>query len=60
MSEKILIVEDDLVMRETLAYNLDKEGYAVLTAVDDYITKPFSMRELLARIKAPLRPRRSI
>lgn len=118
MGEKILIVEDDLVMRETLAYNLSKEGYAVLTAgdgpkaveitqrenpdliildimlpgidgfevcrlvrressvpivmltartdeidcvvglevgADDYITKPFSMRELLARLKAHLR-----
>jgi DNA-binding response OmpR family regulator len=118
MSEKILVVEDDLVLRETLAYNLDKEGYEVCTAedgtravalaeeeapdlvlldimlpgidgfevcrilrqesnapiimltarddevdkvvglevgADDYLTKPFSMRELLARIKAQLR-----
>jgi DNA-binding response OmpR family regulator len=118
MSEKVLVVEDDLVLRETLAYNLDKEGYEVLTAedgsyavtlakeqmpdlvlldimlpgidgfevcrilrqesnapvimltarddevdkivglevgADDYLTKPFSMRELLARIKAQLR-----
>ncbi len=118
MTQKILIVEDDLVLRETLAYNLTKEGYVVLTAgdgpnaveitrrekpdliildimlpgidgfevcrtvrressvpivmltartdevdcvvglevgADDYLTKPFSMRELLARIKAHLR-----
>ncbi len=118
MSEKILIVEDERVMRETLAYNLVKEGYVTITAADgkkavelaraeqpdlvlldimlpgldgfevcrilrqeqripilmltarteeidrivgfevgadDYLTKPFSMRELLARIKAQLR-----
>lgn len=118
MSETILIVEDDLVLRETLEYRLANEGYRISTAADgyealeaaqedspdlvlldvmlpgidgfevcrilrqemtmpilmltartdevdrvvgleigadDYITKPFSMRELLARVKAQLR-----
>jgi len=118
MAEIILVVEDDLVLRETLVYNLAKQGYDVNAAVDgrqavemarqrppdlvlldimlpkldgfevcrllrqelrapiimltartdevdkvvglevgadDYLTKPFSMRELLARIKAQLR-----
>lgn len=118
MAEKILIVEDELALQETLAYNLKKEGYQVetigngryalesarklkpdlivldimlpemdgfevarilrkemssailmLTArddeidrvvglevgADDYLTKPFSMRELIARVKAQLR-----
>ncbi len=118
MPEKILIVEDEPVLRETLAYNLTRQGYLVetvgdgqlavdlarstqpdlilldimlpgmdgfevcrilrqemnipilmLTArddeidrvigleigADDYITKPFSMRELMARVKAQLR-----
>jgi DNA-binding response OmpR family regulator len=118
MPEKILIVEDELSLQETLAYNLKKEGYIVetvgdgrtalesarklkpdlivldimlpemdgfevarilrkemstailmLTArddeidrvvglevgADDYLTKPFSMRELIARVKAQLR-----
>lgn len=118
MVEKILIVEDELSLQETLAYNLKKEGYVVetvgngryalesarklkpdlivldimlpemdgfevarilrkemssailmLTArddeidrvvglevgADDYLTKPFSMRELIARVKAQLR-----
>ncbi len=118
MSEKILIVEDEPSLQETLAYNLKKEGYEVeavgdgrsalasarklkpdlivldimlpemdgfevarilrkeissailmLTArddeidrvvglevgADDYLTKPFSMRELLARVKAQIR-----
>jgi two-component system OmpR family response regulator len=115
---KILIVEDDTNLLETLKYNLRKEGYDVVTAVDgaqalevarqekpdliildimlpvlsgyevcrilrkdttvpilmltakieeidkvvgleigadDYMTKPFSMRELLARVRAMLR-----
>ena len=118
MSEKILIVEDEPTLQETLAYNLTRQGYIVeiasdglaaleaarrqhpdlivldlmlpkldgfevcrilrqemnvtilmLTArddeidrviglemgADDYITKPFSMREFLARVKAHLR-----
>lgn len=118
MPEKILIVEDELALQETLAYNLKKEGYILetvgdgrsaleaarklkpdlivldimlpemdgfevarilrkemttailmLTArddeidrvvglevgADDYLTKPFSMRELIARVKAQLR-----
>lgn len=118
MPETILVVEDELSLQETLAYNLKKEGYAVetvgdgrsaleaarrlrpdlivldimlpemdgfevarilrkemsaailmLTArddeidrvvglevgADDYLTKPFSMRELLARVKSQLR-----
>jgi len=118
MTETILIVEDELSLQETLAYNLKKEGYTVetvgdgraalesarrlkpdlivldimlpemdgfevarilrkemsaailmLTArddeidrvvglevgADDYLTKPFSMRELMARVKSQLR-----
>jgi len=118
MPETILIVEDELSLQETLAYNLKKEGYAVetvgdgraaleaarrlkpdlivldimlpemdgfevarilrkemsaailmLTArddeidrvvglevgADDYLTKPFSMRELMARVKSQIR-----
>src|SRR5512135_2869453 len=123
MPEKILVVEDELSLRETLAYNLKKEGYTVETVgdgraaleaarrlkpdllvldimlpeidgfevarvvrkemttailmlparddeidrvvglevgADDYLTKPFSMRELLARVKAQLRRTRLI
>jgi DNA-binding response OmpR family regulator len=115
---RVLIVEDDLNLLETLKYNLRKEGYDVVTAADgeqaievarrekpdllildimlpkmngfevcrilrkemtsailmltakadeidkivgleigadDYMTKPFSMRELLARVRAMLR-----
>lgn len=117
-NEKILIVEDEPTLRETLEYNLTRQGYQVSTAADgyaaletarrerpdlivldlmlpgldglevcrilrqemntpilmltardeevdkvvglevgadDYVTKPFSMRELLARIRAQLR-----
>ncbi|NMC53183.1 MAG: response regulator transcription factor [Chloroflexi bacterium] len=118
MSEKVLVVEDEISLQETLAYNLRKQGYEVDTAgegptaldkarawnpdliildimlpgidgfeicrilrqemstpvlmltarddeidrvvglevgADDYLTKPFSMRELMARVKAMLR-----
>ncbi len=118
MSEKVLVVEDEPTLVETLAYNLNRQGYTVVTATDghaalavarreqpdlivldlmlpgldgfevcrilrqemnvpilmltartdevdrvvglemgadDYLTKPFSMRELLARVKALLR-----
>lgn len=118
MADKILVVEDEVSLQETLAYNLKKQGYEVeavgdglaaldkarqahpdlivldlmlpgldgfevarilrqemttpvlmLTArddeidrvvglevgADDYMTKPFSMRELMARVKAMLR-----
>jgi two-component system, OmpR family, response regulator len=114
----VLVVEDDTTLLEMLRYNLTKEGYGVITAVDglraldaarkekpdliildlmlpqmdglevcrivrkdmivpilmltaraeeidkivglevgadDYMTKPFSMRELLARVRAMLR-----
>ncbi len=34
MADRILIVEDELVLRETLTYNLVKEGYAVSAAAD--------------------------
>ncbi|MEZ4644603.1 MAG: response regulator transcription factor [Chloroflexota bacterium] len=118
MAYKILVVEDDATLLETLEYNLARQGYEVITAVngrvalelarrqepnlilldvmlpeldgfevcrilrqeisvpilmltaradeidkivglevgaDDYLTKPFSMRELMARVKALLR-----
>lgn len=118
MPDTILVIEDELALRETLVYSLKKEGYTaeavcdgrlavetarklkpdlilldlmlpgldgfevcrilrkematpilMLTArddevdrvvglevgADDYLTKPFSMRELLARVKAQFR-----
>jgi DNA-binding response OmpR family regulator len=118
MAEKILVVDDEVSLQETLTYKLEKEGYLVevagdgLTALelarstnpdlvildvmlpgmdgfevcrtlrqetnipvlmltarddeidrvvglevgaDDYLPKPFSMRELIARVKALLR-----
>ena len=120
MAEKILVVEDDLTLRETMAYNLSEEGYKISTAsdgmtgldlarqesfdliildimlpeldglsvcrilqkevdvpiilltarsgeidkiigldsgADDYITKPFSLGEFLARVRVALRRR---
>lgn len=123
MPETILIVEDEPALRDTLSYNLKKDGFTIeavgdgraaldsarrlkpdliildimlpeldgfevarilrkemttpilmLTArddeidrvvglevgADDYLTKPFSMRELVARVKAQLRRTRLI
>jgi DNA-binding response OmpR family regulator len=123
MNERILVVEDEQALRDTLEWNLRREGYQVtstadgiaglrtarewkpdllildlmlpgmdglevcrqlrketnlpilmLTAresetdrvvglelgADDYITKPFHMRELIARVKAHLRRMQSI
>jgi DNA-binding response OmpR family regulator len=118
MGDKILLVEDEAALVDTLTYNLERQGYQVISAVtgpaglnaarqekpdliildimlpgmdgfevcrtlrtemstpvlmltarddeidrvvglevgaDDYLTKPFSMRELMARVKAMLR-----
>src|SRR5215213_43698 len=88
MPESILVVEDEPALRDTLSYNLKKDGFVVETVgdgrsalesarrlkpdlivldlmlpeidglevgADDYLTKPFSMRELMARVKAQLR-----
>jgi DNA-binding response OmpR family regulator len=34
MPEKILIVEDEIALQETLAYNMKRQGYSVETAGD--------------------------
>lgn len=34
MSEKVLVVEDEPTLLETLAYNLTRQGYVVETASD--------------------------
>ena len=123
MVHRVLVVEDESILRETLSYNLEQRQYEVLQAgdgiealkiarqaqpdliildvmlpeidglevcrilrqemavpilmltardeevdkviglemgADDYVTKPFSMRELMARIKALLRRDRMI
>ncbi|MFO7917827.1 MAG: response regulator transcription factor [Anaerolineae bacterium] len=123
MPKRVLVVEDEATLLETLEYNLNRQGYHVSTAADgrtalevarsegpdlvvldlmlprldgfevcrilrqemsvpililtalddevdkvvglevgadDYLTKPFSMRELMARVKALLRRERLI
>ncbi|HET8841324.1 MAG TPA: response regulator, partial [Ktedonobacteraceae bacterium] len=34
MSRKILVVDDEAVLLETIAYNLEQAGYRVITAAD--------------------------
>jgi DNA-binding response OmpR family regulator len=34
MPEKVLVIEDEPALCETLAYNLNKEGYSVFIAAD--------------------------
>jgi len=34
MAEKILVVDDEISLQETLAYNLKKEGYEIVVAGD--------------------------
>ena len=66
----ILIVEDEASIAELIAVNLRHNGFRPIWAMDsataqrdldagadDYIAKPFSTKELLARIRAVLRRR---
>lgn len=34
MARKILVVDDEAVLADTIAYNLEQEGYQVITAAD--------------------------
>ena len=34
MAEKILVVEDEVTLQETMAYNLKRQGYEVETVSD--------------------------
>jgi DNA-binding response OmpR family regulator len=44
IARTILLVEDEPTLRETLAYNLEQDGYRVITAADG--------REALERFRA--------
>ncbi len=45
MAEKILIVEDEAVLLETLRYNLARQGYDVATAADGRLALEVARRE---------------
>ncbi len=67
VGRRILVIEDDRTIAQAVADRLRSEGFSVDVAydgrrgleiheaTDDYLTKPFSPRELVARINAVLR-----
>jgi DNA-binding response OmpR family regulator len=67
--DTILVVEDDPSVQRMLLRTFEPAGFDVAIAgdgavaletfrvSDDYVTRPFSPRELLARMKAAVRPR---
>jgi len=60
---RILVVDDDPQIRRVMRVTLTGQGYEVDRILglelggDDYVTKPFSPRELVARVRAVLRRR---
>src|SRR6266508_2588276 len=51
----ILVVDDEQSYRDALAVALEREGFRVELAADDYVSKPFRLRELVARVRAAMR-----
>ena len=45
MSDKVLVVEDEPTLLETLEYNLTRQGYAVCTATDGLAALEVARRE---------------
>ena len=45
MAQKILVVDDEVVLVETIAYNLEQAGYQVITASDGVSALEAAQRE---------------
>lgn len=45
MARKILVVDDEAILLETIAYNLEQAGYRVITAADGYSSLEAARRE---------------
>jgi two-component system alkaline phosphatase synthesis response regulator PhoP len=45
VARKILVVDDEAILLETIAYNLEQSGYRVITAADGYSTLEAARRE---------------
>ncbi len=45
MNPKIMVVEDEPVLLETLAYNLTRQGYDVVTAADGQLAITLARKE---------------
>ena len=41
MTQKILVVEDDKTLQETLAYNLERQGYEVVVTADGRLSAQY-------------------
>ena len=45
MSKKILVVDDERILAETIGYNLRREGYTVIAAHDGQVALAAAKRE---------------
>ena len=45
MTDKVLVVEDEPTLVDTLEYNLSRQGYEVFTAMDGHVALDVARKE---------------